>query len=104
MTEGKIQKEIMDLLEAAGAIVIRMNSGRAAKKIRLAPGGTPDLLAVFGNGGKGKCLWIEVKVPGEKPSEVQKSMHNRLRLRGQEVIVATSTEEVIEHISGVEQW
>lgn len=92
--EGKIQKEIIDLLETSGAIVIRMNAGKAAKNIRLAPQGTPDLLAIF----KNKLLWIEVKVPGKKPTEVQRSMHNRLRLRGQEVIIACSAEEVINHI------
>jgi Holliday junction resolvase len=91
MIESEIQHEIMDYLKALGYLVYRMNAG-SRQHIKLAIAGTPDILVIMDNS---KVLWIEVKQPGKEPTDIQKDMHEKLRLRGQRVIVAHSLDEVI---------
>ena len=91
MTESEIQKSIIQYLRARGAIVIRMNSGKARNNVRLCPPGTPDLLAVLKTGG---VLWIEVKTETGKLRPAQEEMINILDTLGQWVIVARSIEDV----------
>ena len=57
MTESQIQKQIIDYLRTIGAIVFRMNSGSTRHNVKLAPPGTPDILAVL----RTQTIWIEVK-------------------------------------------
>jgi Holliday junction resolvase len=90
MTEAEIQKQIIEYLETSGCLVFRMNAGRGRNNQRLAPAGTPDLLAVSRKG----QVWIEVKRPGEEPTTEQIAMHYLLMARNQKVIVATTIEEV----------
>lgn len=94
MSESAVQAQIVEYLEASGALVFRMNAGRGRYNQRLAPAGTPDLLAVLRDG---RQLWIEVKRPKAKPradQQHQRSMHNRLRMRKQQVVVADSVDDV----------
>ncbi len=91
MTESEIQKEIIDYCAVSGAIVFRMNSGSRNYNNKQAPKGTPDLFVVF----KNKPVFIEVKTPTGKISEVQEKMHKRLRDLGQCVIVARCLYDVI---------
>jgi len=91
MTETQIQKEISDYLKALGFKVYRMNSGYIKKNVKLAEDGTPDLMTAAD---RGRSLWIEVKVPGNLPSEIQKRRHAELRALGHVVIVAYSLEDV----------
>ena len=94
MTETEIQKQIIDYCTLKGALVFRMNSGSRNYNNKQAPKGTPDLFVVR----KPIAIWIEVKCPGKDPTEVQKEMHEKLRARGQRVIVARSVEDVIKEI------
>ena len=90
-SEGTIQKEIIDLLKLRGSLVFRMNAGSAKYNVKLAPRGTPDLLAVL----PGTAIWLEVKTPKGKVSEDQFNMINDLRDRGELVYVVRSVEDVI---------
>lgn len=92
MIESEIQKNIKKYLELQGFLVYRMNSGQGRYNIKLAPAGTPDLLCIMDNG---RSLWIEVKQPDKEATEIQKEMHHKLRMAGQQVIVAHSLDEVI---------
>lgn len=58
------------------------------------PAGLPDLLVLRA----GVASWIEVKMPGNKPTMLQHAMHARLREHGCDVLVASSTEEVTEWV------
>ena len=89
--EGIIQKSIVDYCTLKGALVFRMNSGKAKYNIKLSPPGTPDLLVVYSS----RCLWIEVKTPTGKVSEAQQEMHDRLRGLGQYVLIARCLEDVL---------
>lgn len=65
-TETELSKAIVQYLEATGAVVIRANAGwakRGGRFIRLAPEGTPDILAFLPCGvGAG----FEVKAPNRR--------------------------------------
>lgn len=91
-TETEIQKDVIDLLKAWGWTVYRMNAGRKGG-IRLHPPGTPDLLAQR----KGHSVWIEMKKPGEDPSEIQRKKHKELREDGFTVLVIHSVEELLKY-------
>ncbi len=91
-SEGEIQKEIIDHLKLRGGLVFRMNSGSTKNNVKLAPKGTPDLLAIMIN----KVLWIEVKTATGKPNKDQINMHIVLKTMGQKVIIARSLDDVIE--------
>ncbi|MCW8932147.1 MAG: VRR-NUC domain-containing protein [Gammaproteobacteria bacterium] len=94
-SESEIQKDIIDYLKTTGSIVIRMNSGSLKYNVKLAPVGTPDLLAVL----KTMLIWIEVKTETGKLRPAQVEMIKELRLRNQIVIVARSVDDVIKAIS-----
>lgn len=92
--EAEIQAGIREYLELRGAEVFRLNSGavRVGKRqISLCPPGTPDLIAAMPDG---SVLWVEVKRPDGTVGMEQKVMHNRLRMRRQTVIVASSVADV----------
>ena len=91
MTESTIQKQIIDYLKAAGHIVLRMNSGMAAKNIHLCPPGTPDLLTVSPSG---KVTWVEIKTATGKLRPAQVDMICDLKARKQEIIIARSLSDV----------
>ena len=101
MTESDIQNSIIRRLREHGFIVIRLNSGMAKNNVRLAPPGTPDLLAV---GFNGRVMWIEVKREGGKLRDTQIEMHNDLTERGHLVVVARSADDVpVTYLLGVDQ-
>ena len=91
MTESEIQRDITAYLKTYGFIVYRMNSGSVRHNVKMADPGTPDIFAIEPYG---KSIWIEVKTETGKLSMVQLEMHAKLRLYGQEVIVARSVEDV----------
>jgi len=100
--ECDIQQRIVDLLEAAGAMVVENRSqkwdalatARAARNsaARQRAKGQVDLIVALPGGG---TLWIEVKRPGEKPTIDQVQHHAGLRILGHLVIVATGHEEIL---------
>jgi len=89
--EGIIQKEIIERLRLKGALVLRLNSGRAKNNVKLCPNGTPDLLVIMLN----KLFWVEVKTKTGELNKDQKKMHLVLKAMGQTVIVARSVDDVM---------
>jgi len=82
MLERQIQARIMTVLTDAGWIVVRPTVTNLS--------GFPDLMALR----KSFVVFIEVKRPGQKPTELQMYRHGQLRSNGFEVIVASSTTDV----------
>jgi Holliday junction resolvase len=73
MLESRIQTKIKKKLEAEGWLVIKL--------IRTSVNGVPDILALK----NGKAVFIEVKQPTGKISEVQKLRIKQLQEQGFEV-------------------
>lgn len=80
MLEQQIQKKIIKKLEADGYIVIKL--------IKTNLNGIPDLLAIKDN----KPLFIEVKQPNGKLSELQKIRIEQLKEKGIGVKIWTDYE------------
>ena len=72
MLEKNIQSKIMAWL--------KKNRIERVKTIQLSENGWPDITGVIPP--HGKALWIEVKRPGEKPSELQRYRLKRLKKAG----------------------
>lgn len=91
MTEQKIQKKIIDVLNKQGWHVVKIISCNVS--------GTPDLIACKGS----RCVWIEVKRPGGKLSKLQEFTHRQMRGKGLTVFVAYGVEdvEVIMKLKGI---
>lgn len=85
----------MQYLRFKGYFILRLNSGaiRTVKNdlIRLAPAGTPDILAIK----QGGCTFIEVKRNKKlKPTALQLAKMDELRGYGARCLVASSVEDL----------
>lgn len=97
--EHDIQNAIVDYLRMRGYLVLRLNAGATVieqpnggrRVIRGMPAGTPDLQAL--KAGQ-PALFIEVKRPGNKPTERQYQAMRELISHGAACLVATSVEDV----------
>jgi len=93
--ETVLSKAIRGALEQCGYVVHRLQSGRVPVKrgwLHLEPKGTPDLLVLR----RAKACYLEVKLPGEKPTEEQIAKHSELRDRtGCAVYVVTAPHEAL---------
>ena len=78
LSEQAIQKKIINQLEREGYLVLKL--------IKCNKNGYPDLLAVKEN----DTMFIEVKKPSGKLSELQKVRINEMRLKGINVKCWTS--------------
>lgn len=86
------------LNEIPGVWALRINSGtirKGSRVIKLAPRGTPDVLAVCA----GACIFFEAKLPGERPTLEQAAMHERLRRAGGVVHTVTTPGEAVRIVS-----
>ena len=54
--------------------------------------GAPDRFVMLPTG----CCWVELKAPGQKPKPHQQREHERMRAKGQIVLVLDSVEAVEE--------
>ena len=88
-SESKIQRSIVEVAVLFGYKPYRLNAGNR-RNYHGAEEGTPDLLVVMD---RGRSLWVEVKRPGERPTEIQAQRHRELRSLGHAVVVATSVDE-----------
>ena len=67
--------------------------------MQLAPEGAPDIIGIMSLGPrKGAMIAIEVKLPGENPTEQQEAFMAKLAASGAIVGVATSVKEALEII------
>lgn len=108
-SEHQIQTLLMNYLTAHNWHVTRLNSGklpigegRSRRMVQLLPAGTPDLMAFKPDNhaeSEGvKLVFIEVKVPGNKPTLLQKLKMEELEDHGARCIVAHSLEELQEQL------
>lgn len=83
MREALIQSQIKKYLEANGWLVIKL--------IQTTMNGIPDLMALK----DGRTVFIEVKQPGKKPTDLQQYRIEKLHKQGFEAFTATSVREVV---------
>lgn len=84
MKESTLQKNIAAMLRQQGAYVFNVH-GSPFQQV-----GTPDLLVCY----QGRFIGLEVKLPGEKPSPMQKVELRKIEHAGGRVLVAHSLAEV----------
>jgi Holliday junction resolvase len=81
--ESKIQAKIKARFENAGWIVVKL--------IQTSCNGIPDLMCLKG----GKTVFVEVKQPGKKPTELQQFRHDQLTQNGFQVFILSSEKDII---------
>jgi Holliday junction resolvase len=81
--ESKIQAKIKARFEQAGWIVVKL--------IQTNCNGIPDLMCLK----DGKTVFVEVKQPGKKPTELQQFRHDQLTQNGFQVFILSSEKEII---------
>lgn len=81
--ESKIQTSVITRLKKAGWVV--------DKSVQHSHNGWPDITAYKF---PGKVLFIEVKRPGQAPTDLQKYWHSRLKTMGFDCHVISSIEEL----------
>lgn len=103
MSEQDLVNTILDWLRYHGAWAVRINSGavpieseHSRRLIRMAPAGTPDILAIW-PGGLG--IAIEAKLPGNKPTAIQATTIDQIRETGGLAVVAYSIDDVEQAIN-----
>ncbi len=107
-TEHQTQTQIINFLRIKGWYVMRLNSGKMRytnssgkqKFVMLQDPGTPDIVAFRQDISLRtvevgvKLIFIEVKVPGNKPTWLQQQKMQELEKYGAKCFVATSVEDV----------
>lgn len=114
--EHKLQRAIMQYLDAIGVYYVRTNAGGQHGRIRLAPAGTPDIIACAGSQNTGNNMYIkwtgrkympvkvgefisiEVKSMDGKQSIKQIEVERKIRGVGGIYILARKLEDVSEVI------
>lgn len=83
MREKHIEQKFRKAVAAAGGLALKFVS----------PGfdGMPDRLALFPDG---KCGFVEVKAPGEKPRPLQAARLSMLRKMGFRAFILDGTEQI----------
>ena len=91
MTERDLQRAIVDALRKSGVWVVRtgVSMKRGKRGTQSGEPGMPDLHLV------GLRAWLEVKLPGEELSEEQVEWHEKAKLNGVPVDVATTVAEAL---------
>lgn len=89
--ESKLSRRIMDACRARGAFVFKVHGGPTMMA------GLPDITGVW----RGQSVWIETKMPGNKPSPRQLYVHEQIRKSGGHVLVAYSVQEVMEWLNTI---
>lgn len=90
MRERDIETYLRARVKAAG--------GRAYKFVSPGNSGVPDRIVIMPGG---RVVFVELKAPGKKPTELQKYQQERLRALGCDVRVIDSREGVDELIEGL---
>lgn len=97
MSEQDIVRSIIEAVNASGlAQVWRCQSGRVRVRrgwMHLAPAGTPDVVGWMRDG---RFLGLEVKKPGEKPTELQEQRRQEIIADGGVAAVVRSVVETID--------
>lgn len=83
MREKEVEEYLVKKVKAAG--------GRAYKFVSPGNDGVPDRIVMFPGG---RIVFVEVKAPGKKQTELQQAQSAKIRALGQEVIVIDSKDMV----------
>lgn len=83
--ETKLVEKMIDRLKAEGGFWVKIHGGPMQQT------GIPDIVGCY----KGKFIGIEVKIPGNKPSALQKVVLKELEEAGANCGVAYSIEEAL---------
>ena len=83
ITEKYIESRLVTQVKSMGGLAIKLSSG----------GGLPDRLLLFNSG---RCCFVEVKRPGERPRLLQEIRHEELRRLGFDVYVLDDIEGISE--------
>lgn len=89
--EGKLSTKIMKAWKREGVWNFKVHGSE------FQPAGTPDICGVA----DGLSVWCETKMPGNKPSPIQKYRINKIRSSGGHVVVGYSVQEALEMIRHV---
>ena len=81
MLEKQIERKLCDEVDKLGGMCLKQN-GIA---------GIPDRLVLLPNG---KCAFVELKAPGEKPRKLQKIRMKQLRKLGFKTYVIDGVEQI----------
>jgi hypothetical protein len=95
--ESAVSLQVKRYLKARNIYHLRLNSGMVKKKgywIHLCPEGTPDLFCLY----RGKCVFIETKRKGEKPTPEQLAIHAFIIKSGGWVIVAYELDDLVREL------
>jgi hypothetical protein len=103
MSEQDLVNAILDWLHLQGAWAIRVNSGARPiegkdgkrRMFRGAPSGTPDIIFIWPGGLGGG---VECKLPGNKPTDLQRATLEQIAETGGLAVVAYSVDDVREAI------
>lgn len=97
MTETDLMRLICIRLSELGCIVHRTNSGvyytKDGRPVRI---GIPGMSDLQGHRPDGKCFYLEVKLPGQKPRENQRRFLDAMRRSGAIAGWADSVEKAVE--------
>ena len=98
--EGKIKKAIMDYLNALPGCYARVLQIAGFRGRRNVSRGMADIVGAY----KGWAIAIEVKKPGEEPTEEQRAFLAAWEIRGNGIaIVASSLDDVVRVLKSVEE-
>lgn len=84
--EAKLSRAIMSAIRARGGFVFKVHGGPTMMA------GLPDIAGVW----NGHSIWVESKMPGNKPTPRQLYVHEQIRSAGGNVLVAYSVAEVLQ--------
>lgn len=106
MSETDLVRSILRALELRGVWAWRMNSGTLPAvgkrgveyRVRLAPAGTPDILAVVG----GRLIGLEVKTTKARQRPSQSAWQAKAEQHGAGYRVVRSAREALEFIREIE--
>ena len=96
MKESVFQKDAIKLIESLGGYVIKTHVSAYQSQ------GEPDLVCCY----KGYFVAFELKIPGNKPSELQKLKMNKIQRAGGTAIAAYSLKDIeviLNEISRIQQ-
>jgi VRR-NUC domain len=106
MKESQVQQAIMQYLAAKGILAFRMNTGAVKLESRFMRFGSPGMADILAfpdqfhpdgdHGGEWGPypMWIEVKAPDGKQSDLQKTFQKMVQWHGHKYVLARSIEDV----------
>lgn len=83
--EGRLSRRILQALRARGAFAFKVHGGPTMMA------GLPDIVGVY----RGYSIWLEVKMPGEEPTPIQRQRIQQIRKAGGDAFVVYSVEDAV---------